>query len=123
VLYGHHGWVTNIALTSDGRRAVSASADNTLRVWDVNGGKCLHTLRGHTDEVLTVTITPDGRMALSGSDDNTVRVWDLASGRCLALYYAGAEVRSVSQLWPDGHFFCGMVNGQMHRLMLRNIPV
>jgi WD40 repeat protein len=123
VLYGHRSWVTNIALTGDGRRAVSASEDNTLRVWDVDAGACLHTLRGHTDEVLTVTITPDGRMALSGSDDNTVRVWDLVSGRCLALYYAGAEVRSVSQLWADGHFFCGTVNGQMHRLTLRNLPV
>jgi WD40 repeat protein len=33
-LAGHSGSVRGVALSADGRRAVSASADNTLKVWD-----------------------------------------------------------------------------------------
>ena len=36
----------------DGRRVVSASIDNTLKVWDIETGKCVVTLRGHSNWVL-----------------------------------------------------------------------
>ena len=35
----------------DGRRIVSASDDETLKVWDVATGKCVATLRGHSKSV------------------------------------------------------------------------
>ena len=35
----------------DGRRVVSGSVDNTLKVWDVATGKCVATLEGHSDDV------------------------------------------------------------------------
>ena len=35
----------------DGRRVVSASGDNTLKVWDVATGECVATLKGHTETV------------------------------------------------------------------------
>ena len=38
-----------MALSADGRRAVSASYDNTLKVWDLETGEELRTLAGHSD--------------------------------------------------------------------------
>ncbi len=35
----------------DGRRVVSASSDNTLKVWDIETGKCVATLEGHSNTV------------------------------------------------------------------------
>ena len=35
----------------DGRRVVSASNDNTLKVWEIATGKCVATLRGHSGDV------------------------------------------------------------------------
>jgi WD40 repeat protein len=76
-LRGHTDWVEAVAVTPDGRRAVSAADDGTLRVWDLDRGEELITLRGHTDDVNAVVMTPDGRRAVSASADGTIRVWDL----------------------------------------------
>ena len=37
-----------MAVTADGKRAVSASEDNTLKVWDLETGHALRTLEGHS---------------------------------------------------------------------------
>jgi WD40 repeat protein len=36
-----------VVALSDGRRVVSGSSDNTLRVWDVDTGECVRELQGH----------------------------------------------------------------------------
>ena len=73
-----------VAVTADGRFAVSASDDKTLRLWELASGRCLRTLVGHTRPVRAVAVTADGRFAVSGSLDTTLRLWELASGRCLS---------------------------------------
>jgi WD40 repeat protein len=40
-------WVRCVVALSDGRRVVSGSDDNTLRVWDVDTGECVRELKGH----------------------------------------------------------------------------
>ena len=75
------GSVNGVAVTADGRRAVSASGDNTLKVWDLESGQELRTLAGHSDSVSGVAVTADGRRAVSASWDNTLKVWDLESGQ------------------------------------------
>ena len=67
----------------DGKRALSGANDNTVRLWDVESGRCLRVLEGHTAAVWSVAWSPDERRALSGADDKTVRLWDVESGRCL----------------------------------------
>lgn len=78
---GHTGDVYSVAIAPDGRTALSGSADKTLKLWDLAGGKELRTFRSHTDSVVSVAISPDGRTALSGSSDRTLKLWDLATGK------------------------------------------
>ena len=95
-LQGHSAQVLCVALTADGRRAVSGSADHTLKVWDLESGEELRTLEGHHDWVRSVALTADGRRAISGSDDQTLKVWDLESGQALrTLRGHSGWVRSV----------------------------
>ena len=68
-----------MAVTPDGSRAVSASCDNTLKVWDLASGQELRTLTGHTDWVNGVAVTPDGSRAVSASADRTLKVWDISA--------------------------------------------
>ena len=66
-----------MAVTPDGKRAASASKDNTLKVWDLDRGIELRTLEGHSDSVWGVAVTADGKRAVSASRDKTLKVWDL----------------------------------------------
>jgi WD40 repeat protein len=42
-LAGHSDWVRAVAVTPDGQRAVSAAADNTVKLWDLETGEVLAT--------------------------------------------------------------------------------
>jgi WD40 repeat protein len=57
--------------------AVSGSDDTTLKVWNVDSGQAIVTLRGHQKSVHAVDITPDGRLVASGADDKTLKIWEL----------------------------------------------
>jgi WD40 repeat protein len=80
-LAGHTSSVNGVALSGDGRIAVSASGDNTLKVWDLSSGRELRTLDGHTNWVYGVALSGDGRIAVSASWDKTLKVWEVGSGR------------------------------------------
>jgi WD40 repeat protein len=74
---GHHGAVTSVCLSFDGRFALSGSTDATVKLWETATGQCLRTFAGHGDAVTSVAFSADGRYALSGSADRTLRLWIL----------------------------------------------
>jgi WD40 repeat protein len=47
-LEGHSGSVNAVAVTPDGRKAVSGSFDNTLKVWDLEKGEVIATFTGES---------------------------------------------------------------------------
>jgi WD40 repeat protein len=73
--------VDAVAVTSDGRLAVSASDDETLKVWKVGSGRELRTLAGHSGRVLSVALSGDGRLVASASNDWTLKLGKAGSGR------------------------------------------
>lgn len=77
---GHTAPVNAVAITPDGRFALSGSSDSTLKLWEISAGLEIMTFTGHTSSVETVAITPDGRYALSGSEDNTIKIWEFEWG-------------------------------------------
>jgi WD40 repeat protein len=78
---GHEGAVSSVAVSPDGRFAVSGSWDRTVRLWRMPGGQPLAVLSGHTQAVTGVSFHRDGRHVASSSLDGSVRVWDIAPWR------------------------------------------
>ena len=100
-LQGHTQPVYSVAALPDGK-AISASWDKTLKVWDLKTGQCVMTLQGHTLSVLSTAVLPDGK-AISASWDKTLKVWDLKSGQCvMTLQGHTGYVMSVAVL-PDSN--------------------
>jgi WD40 repeat protein len=99
---GHSAHVNDVAITPDGKHALSASSDKTLRLWDLETGQCIHTFEGHHSEVYSVVITPDGKRALSASADGTLRLWDLESGQSLHTFIEHTHSVSDVAITPDG---------------------
>jgi small GTP-binding protein len=111
VLEGHTLFVEYVAITANGRRAVSGSADASVRVWNLRSRKSV-ALKGHTDSAWGVAITPDGQWAASGSSDKTIRVWNVNTADCrVVLRGHTGTVRGVA-ITPDGRrVVSGSVDG------------
>ncbi len=112
---GHFGPVYGGAFAPDGKKAVSAGADGSLRLWDTKTGKELRRLDGHSGRVWCVAFAPDGRRVVSGGFDGSVRVWDLVSGRETRRFTHNDYVRSVV-FSQDGHFILSGGDDKLVRL-------
>lgn len=72
-LLGHTANIFEMQILSP-NRIVSASADRTLRIWNLATYTCEHVLEGHTDSVTSLLVLPDHTI-ISGSIDTTIRIW------------------------------------------------
>jgi WD40 repeat protein len=112
-LAGHTSVPWAIAITPDGRRAVSGSFDTTVRVWDLERRIGEHVLTGHAGRIVAVAVAADGRRAVSGAYDTTVRVWDLERGEELAVCSGHRDkVRAVA-ISPDNDHACSVADDGM----------
>ncbi|KAK6020609.1 WD domain, G-beta repeat protein [Ostertagia ostertagi] len=77
-----------------------------LRIWEVETGKCIKTLKGHTNYVFCCAYNPQCTMVASGSFDETVRIWDLRTGLCTKVLPAHADPVSAVSFNRDGTLLC-----------------
>ena len=120
-LNGHSDSVKAVAVTADGKRAISGSWDKTLKVWDLTTGKEQFTLNDHTSSVNAVAVTADGKRAIYGSDDNTLKVWDLSSGNVIASFTGESAITSCA-IAPDGvTIVAGDESGRVYFLQLEGM--
>jgi WD40 repeat protein len=79
-LSAHASAVSACALTRDGRRAVSASQDRSLKLWDLSAfGSVPREV--HAASITACAMTPDESTAVSASEDGLLKVWELATGK------------------------------------------
>ncbi|GAA5907138.1 WD40 repeat domain-containing protein [Sporobolomyces salmoneus] len=83
VLKGHLSAVFCVGWSPRGDLIASGGMDETVRVWDVQKGKCMRVLPAHSEPVSSVQFSRDGTMIVSGSWDGYIRIWDTATGQCL----------------------------------------
>ncbi len=99
------GQVLGVALSPDGRRALTCGQSPAVRLWDVETGRGIRRLDAHTGAVNAVAFSPDGNHAVSaGIGDALVRMWDLVGWReirRLEGHTAGVYCVAWS---PDGRF-------------------
>src|SRR3546814_19935338 len=90
-------------LFRSGSRAVSASFDYSLILWNLESQQAVEVLDDHEGAVTAVALLDRGRQALSASDDGTLRLWDLAEcGRPLHGFTGHSGTVAGAAVTPDG---------------------
>ncbi len=110
--HGHTGTVTSLAVTPGGNHVVSASADGTIRQWNLESGDESCCISAHAEKVSAVCLLSQGR-ALSGSRDGKLRLWDLTSGEKLKSFLALCRVTSVAVTPDDSLAVAGLSDGTL----------
>jgi WD40 repeat protein len=122
------GGVWCVALTRDGRRALSGAgmvhdgrqwvtgSDHAVRLWDLEAGKEVRRFEGHTSELRCLVFSPDERRFLSAGWDKVVRLWDVESGKEVRRFEGHTNsIRSVA-FSPDGRRFLSTSRDKTVRL-------
>jgi division protein 1 len=78
-IQAHTDMVTAIDFDYPFGTMVSAALDDTVRVWDMNVGRCSGFLEGHHASVRTLQV--EDNIVATGSMDASVRLWDLSRAR------------------------------------------
>lgn len=85
----HADWIMDCAFSPDTTSGlvITASCDETLKIWNVNSGQCEMTLWQHAatagGSVYGCAWSPSGRYVLSASYDCSLKLWDAISGQCV----------------------------------------
>ena len=98
---GTNGTVKHVAFSNNGKLVVTASADETARIWNAATGLPLTPPMQHTDDINFASFSPDDSLLATASDDTTVRVWNVETGELVTdpIRHSG----SVTHVWfsPD----------------------
>lgn len=112
----HNGFIAHLAFSPDGNMLVSASGDQTVRLWVTKDWSAATVLMGHTDEVWSAAFSPDGKQIVSACKDGGVFVWEKPPGQprnsgTKTLPFSSFRNVDVS---PDGKTFVTVANGVVH---------
>lgn len=71
ILTGDSEWVNGVTVTTDGKRVISASRDETLKVWDISSGNIIASFTGESP-ISCFTIASDGVTIVAGDESGRV---------------------------------------------------
>lgn len=116
----HRGQINDIHLSADRSLLITASKDNTAKVWDTVGKQLLTRLLGHHSDVMCACLSGNQLLAVTGSSDQTICLWRLPSGQMAAQMNVGMAPSEV-QLAAENRTVVSIAerDGERQLLMLR----
>ncbi|HZF13379.1 MAG TPA: WD40 repeat domain-containing protein, partial [Thermoanaerobaculia bacterium] len=108
---GHMSRITRLVFTHDGHGLVSVGDDKIIRVWSVDSGETVRTLRGQIrpglqGEIYAAALSPDDRylavggyFSLFGSE---IRLYNFQTGEVVAVLNGHLNVINALAFSPDG---------------------
>jgi WD40 repeat protein len=105
-LTGHGGFVYGVAFSPNGREIATASADQTIKLWAVDGNLLQTIAVGHP--LSNVIFSPDGQFIAAATQNGEVRLWK-AHGELVWTWNPLPGLDEASQIFtitfsPDGQW-------------------
>jgi WD40 repeat protein len=117
-LFGQHKSAVNgVVLLPDTKTAVTASNDQTVKVWDLSSGKELKTLRGEKYANFALALSPDAKRIASGGAggvEGTIRIWESGTFQLVAMIHVGESFGALA-FSADGNDLVAMGDKAIHR--------
>lgn len=102
VLRGHTSTIEYVAFLPDQKRIVSASRDQSIRIWDASTGKCLQKQNSMLNWFSLFAVSPDGSMFATTSKGATISLWDADTILCLKTFGGISASINHIEFSPDG---------------------
>uniref|UniRef100_A0A8H7K524 Anaphase-promoting complex subunit 4 WD40 domain-containing protein n=1 Tax=Bionectria ochroleuca TaxID=29856 RepID=A0A8H7K524_BIOOC len=100
---GHKRNLDWLVYAGDDSRLVSASYDETIKLWDVDRQKCLQTFQAENNRITQAIPLDKGKRMMLGAADGALMIWDVKTGVCLDTLHAHSSyVESLSSS-PKSH--------------------
>jgi len=101
VFNGHSGWVRSVKFSAEGGLFVSASDDDSIRIYDAASGDLKLAITG-LKGVRTLALSPDGQLLAAGLQDRSIRLMKVTDGEFVRNLFGHKDwVRSLA-FSPDG---------------------
>ncbi len=102
----HARAVTGATFSRDGKLAATGSADGSVRIYWLSGGKVLRfvPLEGHSDRVHSVRFSAGGTKLATSSRDRTARVWKVGGEAAPVVLQGHTDEVTDARFSADGKF-------------------
>lgn len=92
-LSGHTSSVWTILVLPGDTTAVSGSLDKTIRVWDIESGECLKTLKDQLAQIMVLKNYQEDMM-ISCDSDGAIKIWSVSKGFSVLTSLKKTDVKS-----------------------------
>ncbi len=114
MMLGHSEQVNSLTYSPDGQLLASAGED--IKIWQVETGKIIKTLRrfnrpiglaksilaGHEAKVFDITFSPDGEVLVSGDTHGIIKLWDTKTSQEINSFFVPNSAFSLA-FHPGGN--------------------
>ena len=99
-LDGHSSNVSTMKIIAKNKHLITGSADYTIKIWDIDAGVCLKTLKSHTDELSCLKYLNEN-LLVSGSWDFNIKLWNIQTSTCTKTLYGHTDCITVIRFDSD----------------------
>ena len=74
---------------------ITGADDFLVKIWNVQSGLLIHTLKGHEGYISLIEISPDNSLIASACTMGTIRLWNIRTGKCIKVLIHGGLVNWI----------------------------